>query len=207
MSFEKDHKELLRNAASFIKARKIRVEPSDLVNAAYIKYANSNEPYSLSLLNKFIKDEGFGELKYEMAHLPESAIENIGYAKSIIKKTSNFCRVCKEDKPNSAFSFTLNNGVPQLSNICKKCYAETSYTPVLVDKRKIKTLTPEEKRLKQNETQKRYRDRKLNSPGADEYIIKERERVYKTRERIPLNPDSDFWKAQLEVYKTVMNKY
>ncbi len=69
-----------------------------------------------------------------------------------------------------------------------------------------KKLTNEQ-RLRQNETQKRYRERKLNSPDAELYRKKERDKVYGRKYKIPFDPTNPFWINQTEIHKQVFNKY
>jgi hypothetical protein len=85
MSFEADYEDLVIFAQMAIYERKLRLDPSDLVNDAYLKFIESGKPYLKVDILRIIKSGMWQEFSHERAHISEEW-QNRGN-----KITSSYC--------------------------------------------------------------------------------------------------------------------
>lgn len=114
MTFEQDYNKLLKYASDVIRDKKLRSDPADLVNEAYVRYINSGAIYNISTIRKYIIGDAFNELAHQMA-----TVENEW--EKAPKQTESFCRCCKQTKPISAFYLKNKNSILIPFSDCKEC--------------------------------------------------------------------------------------
>ncbi len=115
MSFETDYEDLIVFAQMVIGNKKLRVDPIDLVNDAYIKYSESGKDYLKSDILRLISSGSWKEFSHEIAHVSEEWMLSD-------KITSSYCKGCKEDKPIAGFYLKNDKSVLSPLGLCKECY-------------------------------------------------------------------------------------
>lgn len=123
MNFESDYSNLLSYAESLVIGRGLNVDPSEIVNDAYLKLFDSGLPYNIQEAKRFIKGSAFGLKKeYERSISFDETYRQKGATISSIDMT---CTCCKEVKPSAAFR-TINhkNGNVYFYSHCRACEGE-----------------------------------------------------------------------------------
>lgn len=114
MTFEKDYNKLLNYASQTISNRRLRCEPEDLVNEAYIEFCGFSTEYNYDLVKKLIVALAYTELDYQRANVSGNFKEE--------KVTSCTCKKCGDTKPVSGFYLRNYKSIITIFSLCKTCY-------------------------------------------------------------------------------------
>lgn len=120
MTFELDYNKHILFAETFIKNKKLNVCPADLVNDAYIRFIERDEPYLSSTIRGLITSFGFKELSDQYS--------NISFDEMLIPKSrrvdrhSFMCKGCGEIMDQDFFRRSkVVGGISFFTGKCKKC--------------------------------------------------------------------------------------
>lgn len=113
MTFEKDYDSLIQFAKNHIYQKRLRADPEDLVNEAFIKYIDSGKQYNFIAIQKIIVGESFKELNHERV--------NVSDTYKGTKITDCYCKKCNESNPISGFYLRNSDSILEPMSYCKIC--------------------------------------------------------------------------------------
>jgi len=116
MTFQEDYKKLIEFSLAQIRKKKLRLDPADLVNDAFLEYNESNIEYNISNIKKIIINFLYKEFKHKTSTVPEWHKER--------KITNGHCKKCGDIKPISGFYQQMVNSALAPIAYCKDCYLQ-----------------------------------------------------------------------------------
>lgn len=143
MSFDIDYNKLIEIAANVCKRHELDTDPAELVNEAYIKFADSGNDYRIDEIKKYISNSGWKEFNQKCANKWQ-----LSYDENLIPFITNpnkrrksrlateypildykTCNICGETLGSNSFYrfFDAKRQVVYGPGSCKKCWNQKWY--------------------------------------------------------------------------------
>jgi hypothetical protein len=117
MAFDSDYNGFVVFSKKLIQAKKIiNIDPSDLVNDAFIAFTETKQPYSIETIKNLIVKSLWKEFGYYQT------IVSPGFTDTKVNNAT--CKKCGDDKPVHGFYIKTVDTVKSIFPYCKDCIKE-----------------------------------------------------------------------------------